>query len=480
MNSLWAPLFTVLCVIQHVHSDSKFLQQQFETVVGELQEVPSHPTVRGAAREYIFAHQYAAKDLHHLAIVHFRKSAELDVYSSAPWAGMAVSLSAIGRNDTALFAWKEVIARDPIHADALLILGLDAVKMGQVELGKKYLSQHWLTSSANPLEALLRIAGLLEVYESDDAITASLEESLDQIITASIFTLVSTATSPAWLGLLQQLVDLNAVDVALELASQSASKLSQRELATILTVIPVLEATSGGDGSTTFDVYTQIARTKPIALTPQWRDSVPLAEALSLAAQSMSIISQDPSGPIQLYKASLLLDPTDALTLNNLAWITLQRDGPTESVQKMCELVLELDSEAPYILDTVGWMYAKLGDTQQAIPLLIRSLEISQNPSVGTYDHLGDAYWLAGQRDNALRSWQTASLILHSEEYKQGILEGFLGLAHSVWGIAVVTPEALYDFEFGEMTRRLEDKLSALQNGEEPPLGFAVPLNGVH
>jgi len=448
--------------------------------VGELPEVPSRSTVRNAAREYIFARQFASKDQHRLAIVHFRKSAELDVHSPATWAGMAVSLSAIGRNDSALVAWNEVLTRDPLHGDALLILGLDAAKMGQVELGKKYLSQHWLTSSTIPLEALLRIAGLLEVYESDSAITASLEESLDQIVSESVFNLVGVATSPAWLGLLQQLVDLNALDVALRLASESAGQLSKKELATILTVIPVLEAASGGDGTVTLDIYSQIARTKPIALSPQWNEQIPLAEALSVAAQSMSIISQDPSGPIRLYKASLLLDPTDALTLNNLAWITLQRDGPTESVQKMCELVLELDSEASYILDTVGWMFAKLGNTEQAIQLLIRSLETSQNPSVGTYDHLGDAYWLAGQPDHALRSWQTASLILHSEEYRQGILEGYLGLAHSVWGITVVTPEALYDFELGEMTHRLEDKLTAVQNGEEPRLGFAVPENGAH
>jgi hypothetical protein len=71
-------------------------------------------------------------------------------------------------------------------------------------------------------------------------------------------------------------------------------------------------------------------------------------------------------------------------------------------------------------------------------------------------------------------------LILHSQEHRQGIIDEYLGLAHSVWGIAVVTPEALYDFEFGEVTRRLKDKLSALQNGEEPQLGFAVPSNGVH
>jgi hypothetical protein len=36
----------------------------------------------------------------------------------------------------------------------------------------------------------------------------------------------------------------------------------------------------------------------------------------------------------------------------------------------------------------------------------------------------------------------------------------------------------LYDFELGEVTRRLEEKLAAAEAGREPSLGFAVPTNG--
>ena len=84
------------------------------------------------------------------------KSIELDEFSPAPWAGMAVSLAAIDRDDAAIVAWEEVLLRNPNHRDALLILGLDAAKMGQIEKGRQYLSQHWLTATAVPLESLLR------------------------------------------------------------------------------------------------------------------------------------------------------------------------------------------------------------------------------------------------------------------------------------------------------------------------------------
>jgi hypothetical protein len=52
-------------------------------------------------------------------------------------------------------------------------------------------------------------------------------------------------------------------------------------------------------------------------------------------------------------------------------------------------------------------------------------------------------------------------------------------MAHSVWGISVVTPEALFEFELGALTRRLNDKLSAIQSGRAPELNLSVKTNGV-
>ncbi len=460
--------------------ESPTLEECFKEIVQEAPKPPASQTDRRAAREYVVAHQFAAEDQHQFAIAHFRKCAELDTLSAAPWAGMAISFSATGRNDSALIAWNEVLARDPLHKDALLILGLDAARMGHVEKGKQYLSTHWLTADTIPLEQLLRIAALLSVYESNEQISELLEETVDQIVSAALYDLVSRAPSSAWLGVIQQLVDLDAIEIVMQLTVRAIPFLQEAELGTLLTVLPVLEASSDGNGSATLSAYEQIASAQPIPLAPRWFEPVPLAEALSIAAQSMSIISTDSIGPILLYRSSLALDPLDALTMNNLAWILLERDGPTQEVQKLSTKALELDPEAPYILDTVGWMHTLLGDTNKGIPMLLQSLEKSEQPSVGTYDHLGDAYWLANQKENAIESWDTAYKVLHTAEFHQGVLEGYAGLAHTVWGVSVLTPEALYDLEFGELARRLKEKRTAIQEGIEPTLGFSVPTNGAN
>ena len=92
------------------------LQKHFEAIVYELPERKSTPTVRHAAREYIVAHHLASKDQHQLAIAHFRRCAELDKFSPAPWSGMAISFAATGRKESAIIAWNEVLSRVVLYA----------------------------------------------------------------------------------------------------------------------------------------------------------------------------------------------------------------------------------------------------------------------------------------------------------------------------------------------------------------------------
>ena len=143
MNRLSLFLLILVSATSITHADDHRLQKQFEAIVGNFPEIPKRRTVRGAAREYILGRQFASIDQHQFAIAHFRRSAEIDDLSPAPWAGLAISLSVLGRDDSAIAAWNEVISRDPLHKDALLILGLDAAKMGEVEKGRRYLSTHW-------------------------------------------------------------------------------------------------------------------------------------------------------------------------------------------------------------------------------------------------------------------------------------------------------------------------------------------------
>ena len=56
------------------------------------------------------------------------------------------------------------------------------------------------------------------------------------------------------------------------------------------------------------------------------------------------------------------------MAANNMAWMKLNRDGATEEVIRLCKRAFELDPEAPYIMDTLGWLYVVMDEPKKAIP----------------------------------------------------------------------------------------------------------------
>jgi tetratricopeptide (TPR) repeat protein len=227
-------------------------------------------------------------------------------------------------------------------------------------------------------------------------------------------------------------------------------------------------------------VYVQLSPDgQLLPLAPKWNEPVSRAEALSIAAQTMSLVGAV-DGAVNLNTASFEIDPDDALTVNNLAWMKLIRDGATEEVISLCKYAYEREPDKSYIMDTLGWMYALNGEPQKAIPLFVQSLQSSIRPSPETYDHLGDAYWMLGNEASALRAWQTAASLLNTNESKQSYLEGYNNMVRSVWGISVATPEAMYDLELGELARNIMRKLAAINNGEEPEVSARVQINGAN
>lgn len=455
------------------------LRNQLEAIAGDRPELQASHTVREAAQEYIVGRHLAAQDQYGSALAHFRRAAELDDKAAAPWIGMAISLSAIGRMDTSIAAWKEVLKRDPSHGGAQFFLGLDATNIGDYETACVLLSQRWLQQKDSPVRSLLRNAAMITAFNAvgkSDVVQLLREES-GPIFQEASRQLVSEAGIGTWLAVFQQLIDVDATPVALRLAAGSAPLVKQRIRSSILTTLPVLEAATDGDGSLTRTVYEEVAKSQGGRLFLSQRDSVTLAEALSLAAQSMSVLGAV-DAPVALYEASLALAPDNSLALNNLGWLRLVRDGPTEEVVAICERAFELDPTAPYILDTVGWMHMLQGNTNLAVHHLNEAVTNSQRPSPETYDHLGDAHWTLGQEDNAIKAWKTAATLLHSHELRQAAIDGYSSLAFSIWGISVSTAEALYDLEVGEVTRRLEKKLTAVEEGRNPLADFTgeIPI----
>jgi tetratricopeptide (TPR) repeat protein len=476
--------FTValsLCTFNADCATQDTLQEHFVRIVGEESELLPSPTVHEAAQQYIIGRQYLNEEKYGNAIVHFKKAVELDNNAYAPWVGLALALSETGRLDTALSIWREVLARNPSHGEALLIVGLDDARLGDIEIAKRRLAKRWLQNQDAEIESLLRDSALLVIFEAQNnqEVLNLINHEFQLTFDAAVTTLINQNNHSNWIGVLQQLVDVGAAPIASRVVSAASFHVNDRIQSTLLTALPLLEIASFGDGSLTEQVYTKVSLTKEIPLAPRWFEPVTLAEALSMAAQSMSMFGVV-DAPIKLYESSITLDSSDALTMNNLAWMKLNRDGVTEEVEELCTKAYALDNTAPYILDTVGWMHVQNGEPQKAVPLFLEALRITEQPSPETYVHLGDAYWQINEPENAIVNWRIASSILSNPETKKAYIEGFMSMAHSIWGISVATPEALYDLELGETTRKVMETINAYESGNYSKVSELIEIDGAN
>jgi Flp pilus assembly protein TadD len=73
----------------------------------------------------------------------------------------------------------------------------------------------------------------------------------------------------------------------------------------------------------------------------------------------------------------------------------------------MLAKAVALKPEDGFIVDSLGWVFYRLGRYNEAVTELERAIELRpQDPVIN--DHLGDAYWKVGRHHEARYQWQRA------------------------------------------------------------------------
>ncbi len=108
-----------------------------------------------------------------------------------------------------------------------------------------------------------------------------------------------------------------------------------------------------------------------------------------------------------VYQKALSIDPESALVLNNYAYSLSERGIRLEEAKEMVEKALEKDPESSSYLDTMGWIYYRLGEYNKAEEFILRSLKYDED-NAEVLDHLGDVYFEMGDKEKARRQWEKA------------------------------------------------------------------------
>ena len=119
---------------------------------------------------------------------------------------------------------------------------------------------------------------------------------------------------------------------------------------------------------------------------------------------------------------ALKLSNRNPSVLNYLGYSWLTQAKNTDDAIRM---IIEAYKQAPYeghIIDSLGWVYFKLGMYEKAVEYLEQASDMNPGNAVIS-DHLGDAYWFIGRKNEAVFQWKQAlALKEDSESLNKGMV----------------------------------------------------------
>ncbi len=101
----------------------------------------------------------------------------------------------------------------------------------------------------------------------------------------------------------------------------------------------------------------------------------------------------------QLLKEAIKLKPDYALAYNALGYSYADRSYKLDDAKKYIEIALSIQPRNHYILDSMGWVYFRLGDLNLALQFVKKAFALQEDPEIAA--HLGEILWKQGKIQEA-------------------------------------------------------------------------------
>lgn len=139
---------------------------------------------------------------------------------------------------------------------------------------------------------------------------------------------------------------------------------------------------------------------KSLELNP---DDVNTLSSLALTLDGMKRFEESDS----LYERALRIDPSSHIVLNNYGYSLAERDLQLSRALRMSLEAVKADSANSSYLDTLGWIYYKLGNYPEAARYIEKAIQAGDASAV-VHEHLGDVYFKLNDPARARELWQKA------------------------------------------------------------------------
>lgn len=160
-------------------------------------------------------------------------------------------------------------------------------------------------------------------------------------------------------------------------------------------------------------LYTQAGRgreaieaaRKALALAPPERTDLQTAALITLS--SAQDRAGDMAGSEESLRRVLAKEPDNATALNNLGYFLVERNERLNEALDLIQRAVRAEPTNSSFLDSLGWVYFKLGQLENAERHLKEAARRNATSST-IHEHLGDLYYRQGKVELARAAWQKA------------------------------------------------------------------------
>jgi len=118
----------------------------------------------------------------------------------------------------------------------------------------------------------------------------------------------------------------------------------------------------------------------------------------------------------------LELQPDHADALNFIGYSLADKNMDLDEALGYILHAIELKPENGFIIDSLGWVYFRMGKFKEATEALEHAVSLQPNdPHI--FDHLGDSYNAMGDQDNAYKAYQKAYELFENKNKKSAVKE---------------------------------------------------------
>ena len=120
---------------------------------------------------------------------------------------------------------------------------------------------------------------------------------------------------------------------------------------------------------------------------------------------------------IALLKQSLAIDENHDGSLNTLGYLYADQGTNLDEAEEMIQKALDISPGNGAYLDSLGWVQYQRGDFEEALKTFELASMVLKDPII--YEHIGDTHWKLDQYDEAIQYWEMSLELLPDQPQVQ-------------------------------------------------------------